>query len=176
MLKTLFRPSARQSRARVLSTAASSANAKQTFFITGAQGFLGSWVINELTQSKTLALSNARVFAFDLPSAGDRISRQVLQRPYPGHFEQLHGDIADKSAVQKAIDHAQPTHVIHLAGLQVPTCRANPQLGSLVNVTGTLNVFQAVQNVKVVALLICDRFAHRAMTGRKARELCGVRI
>ena len=39
----------------------------------------------------------------------------------------------------------QITHVIHLAGLQVPTCRADPILGAKVNVLGTLAVFEAVR-------------------------------
>src|SRR5262249_22821096 len=37
------------------------------------------------------------------------------------------------------------THVVHLAGLQVPTCRADPLLGARVNVLGTLAVFEAVR-------------------------------
>ena len=41
-------------------------------------------------------------------------------------------------------DHAI-TNVIHLAALQVPFCRADPPLGAQVNVTGTVNVFEAVK-------------------------------
>jgi nucleoside-diphosphate-sugar epimerase len=37
------------------------------------------------------------------------------------------------------------SHLVHLAGLQVPTCRANPILGAQVNVLGTLAVFEAVR-------------------------------
>ena len=36
-------------------------------------------------------------------------------------------------------------HVIHLAALQVPFCRADPPLGARVNVLGTINVFEAVK-------------------------------
>ena len=41
----------------------------------------------------------------------------------------------------------RPRHhnVIHLAALQVPFCRADPPLGALVNVVGTVNVFEAVK-------------------------------
>jgi nucleoside-diphosphate-sugar epimerase len=35
--------------------------------------------------------------------------------------------------------------VIHLAGLQVPTCKSDPPLGALVNVVGTMNVFEAAR-------------------------------
>src|SRR5205085_2088668 len=37
------------------------------------------------------------------------------------------------------------SHVVHLAGLQVPVCRADPLLGAKVNVLGTLAVFEAVR-------------------------------
>ena len=37
------------------------------------------------------------------------------------------------------------THVIHLAGLQLPFCAADPPLGATVNVVGTVNVFEAVR-------------------------------
>ena len=38
-----------------------------------------------------------------------------------------------------------PDAVIHLAGLQIPTCRDNPVLGAHVNLVGTLNVFEAAK-------------------------------
>jgi nucleoside-diphosphate-sugar epimerase len=37
------------------------------------------------------------------------------------------------------------THIVHLAGLQVPFCRANPSLGAAVNVVGTVNIFEAAR-------------------------------
>ena len=38
-----------------------------------------------------------------------------------------------------------PTHIVHLAGLQVPFVAANPVLGALVNVAGTVRVFEAAR-------------------------------
>ena len=43
------------------------------------------------------------------------------------------------------IDADEITNVIHLAALQVPFCRADPPRGALVNVVGTVNVFEAVR-------------------------------
>jgi nucleoside-diphosphate-sugar epimerase len=43
------------------------------------------------------------------------------------------------------IEKFEVSRVIHLAGLQVPTCRADPRLGALVNVVGTVNVFEAAR-------------------------------
>ncbi len=47
-----------------------------------------------------------------------------------------------------AAERAGATHLLHLAGLQVPTCRANPLLGARVNVLGTLAVFDAAATLK----------------------------
>jgi nucleoside-diphosphate-sugar epimerase len=35
--------------------------------------------------------------------------------------------------------------VVHLAGLQLPFCAADPPLGAMVNVVGTVNVFEAIR-------------------------------
>src|ERR1019366_2835007 len=37
------------------------------------------------------------------------------------------------------------THIIHLAGLQIPSCIADPIQGAMVNVIGTLNVFEVAR-------------------------------
>jgi nucleoside-diphosphate-sugar epimerase len=55
------------------------------------------------------------------------------------------GDVTDLPHLRHAIDDHEITHVIHLAGLQVPVCRADPLLGAKVNVLGTLSMFEAVR-------------------------------
>jgi nucleoside-diphosphate-sugar epimerase len=55
------------------------------------------------------------------------------------------GDVTDLPALSRLIRDEQITHVIHLAGLQVPSCRADPILGARVNILGTLAVFEAVR-------------------------------
>ena len=39
-----------------------------------------------------------------------------------------------------------PTHIVHLAGLQVPFVAADPVLGALVNVAGTVRVLEAARH------------------------------
>jgi UDP-glucuronate 4-epimerase len=55
------------------------------------------------------------------------------------------GDLTDLDAVERALAEHEITHVVHLAALQVPFCKADPMLGAQVNVTGTVNVFEAVK-------------------------------
>ena len=55
------------------------------------------------------------------------------------------GDITDLAEVERVLDAREITNVIHLAALQVPFCRADPPRGALVNVVGTVNVFEAAR-------------------------------
>ena len=38
------------------------------------------------------------------------------------------------------------THIVHLAAVLMPFCQANPVAGGLVNVIGTLNLFEAARD------------------------------
>ena len=55
------------------------------------------------------------------------------------------GDITDLALVERTFDEHGISSVIPLAALQVPFSRANPPLGALVNVVGTVNLFEAVK-------------------------------
>jgi nucleoside-diphosphate-sugar epimerase len=57
------------------------------------------------------------------------------------------GDITDGASVLSALGESGATNVIHLAGLLVPTCKADPVTGALENVAGTLNVFEAARQL-----------------------------
>ncbi len=57
----------------------------------------------------------------------------------------LQGDITQFKDVEKAIVDHGITHVLHLAGIQVPFCAADPVRGAMINVVGTLNVFEVAR-------------------------------
>lgn len=106
--------------------------------VTGGQGFLGAYVIKDLLQK------GAVVEVLDLKAAPE-ILEQVLSAEELSRFSFQLLDIADGAKVKDAIVKFRPTAVIHLAGVQIPTVRANPALGVAVNVLGTVNVFEAVR-------------------------------
>lgn len=54
-------------------------------------------------------------------------------------------NITDFKGLHNLFQEFQPTHVLHLAGIQVPTCKKNPPFGALINVVGTANVFEAAK-------------------------------
>lgn len=115
---------------------------KPTFLITGAQGFIGAWVVKRLLEQTAGGGNAPGVIVFDR-SADARRLKQIMNDDELARPRFVTGDIAEPSAVERVINDHGVTHIIHLAGLQVPSCRADPRLGALVNVIGTLNVFEA---------------------------------
>ena len=108
------------------------------YLITGALGCLGAWTVRALLHG------GAEVTTFDLGTDQRRL-RQLLDDEALGRVRSVTGDLTDRVAVRAAVEDHDIDHVIHLGALQVPFCRADPVAGALVNVVGTVNVFEAVK-------------------------------
>ena len=108
------------------------------FLITGGQGFFGAWI------AKRLLAEGASFVITDLRADGS-ILDQVLGPDIAGQLDLRLGDITDPAFVEGLVADVCPGRIIHLAGLQVPTCRKDPVLGARVNILGTLNVFEAAR-------------------------------
>ena len=106
--------------------------------ITGGYGFIGAWII------RTLLNRGDHVCVFDLKEDPRRL-RLILPEADVAKVRFLPGDVTDLAGLTAVLREHDITHVIHLAGLQVPTCRADPLLGAKVNVLGTLAVFEAIK-------------------------------
>jgi len=77
----------------------------------------------------------------------DKIVTQILSSKETSQLNRVYGDIANADTLNSVVRDAKPTHIIHLAGLQIPTCRTNPVRGAMVNIIGTLNVFEAAKGL-----------------------------
>ena len=115
--------------------------ANQTFLITGAHGFIGAWIVKRLLERGT------RVVIFDKSSDAQRL-RLIMSEEEISQAEVVTGDITEAGSLSPVIDRFEVTNLIHLAGLQVPTCRSDPRLGAMVNVIGTINVFEAARQAR----------------------------
>lgn len=109
------------------------------YLVTGAHGFIGAWVV------KRLLGEGVGVVIFDQSADPHRL-RLMMDDDEISQAAVITGDITDGDLVSRIVEENRITHIIHLAGLQVPTCRANPRLGALVNVVGAINVFEAAKN------------------------------
>ena len=106
--------------------------------VTGALGCLGA-----LTTKALLDLGEEPV-GYDLGGDDARL-RLILDEAELARVTLVQGDVTDGEALGRTLDEHAITHVVHLAALQVPFCRADPALGARVNVLGTVVVFEAVK-------------------------------
>ena len=120
------------------SSSNSGKEARPRFLITGAKGFIGAWVV------KSLVERGDRPVILDLDTDSHRLEA-LLSHDRMAMVSFVAGDVTKLEDVDRAVAEHGITHVIHLAALQVPPCAANPPLGAMVNVVGTLNVFEAAK-------------------------------
>jgi nucleoside-diphosphate-sugar epimerase len=106
--------------------------------VTGALGCLGAWTL------KALVELGEEPVGFDLGTDDARL-RLVLADEERAKVTLVAGDITDGEAVGGTLDEHAITHVVHLAALQVPFCRADPERGARVNVHGTVVVLEAIK-------------------------------
>lgn len=130
---------------------------QEHFFITGGMGCIGAWVIRNLVQA------GIHVTVFDMSSDRHRLEL-IMSEQEIGQATFVQGDITDTTAVSQAISQSAATHIIHLAALQVPFCKANPPLGAAVNVVGTMNVFEAAKRANIPQVVYASSVA---VYGRK---------
>lgn len=106
--------------------------------LTGGYGCIGAWIASQLLER------GDSVAIYDLKEDPRRL-RLVMPDERIAQSRFIPGDVTDLANLRQTIEREKISHVIHLAGLQVPVCRANPILGATVNVVGTLAVFEAVR-------------------------------
>lgn len=98
-------------------------------------GCIGAWTIYNLFKQ------DQRVVGFDLSSDPYRL-KLLMSDEEIARVPLLQGDISDFGQVERVVLDRGITHIVHLAALQVPFCKADPVLGARVNVVGTVNVFE----------------------------------
>jgi nucleoside-diphosphate-sugar epimerase len=108
------------------------------FLVTGAKGFIGAWIVKELIEQ------GGRPYVFDIDRASHRLTSLLTDEELAG-LPFIQGDVTNLADVDRAVAGHGITHVIHLAGIQVPGCAADPVRGAIVNVVGTLNVFEVAR-------------------------------
>ena len=122
------------------------------FFITGAVGCIGVWVLRNLVRE------GIPVSVLDLDTKHHRLPL-VLNQDEMARINFIHGDVSDYSTLENAIKSCDATHIIHLAALQLPFCKADPVAGARVNVVGTVNMFEAAKRLGIKKLVYASSTA-----------------
>lgn len=121
------------------------------FLVTGAMGFIGAWV------TRGLLREGAAVTVFDMATNPQRL-KLLLNPEELARVRFVAGDITDTEGVARVISDGI-THIIHLAALQVPFCKADPVLGARVNVVGTVNIFEGAKRAGIKHLAYASSIA-----------------
>jgi nucleoside-diphosphate-sugar epimerase len=109
--------------------------------LTGGYGCIGSWI------TRNLLARGDQVWIYDLKEDPRRL-RLILPEEQVQQVAFVAGDVTDLNRLREVLEKNRITHLVHLAGLQVPVCRVDPLLGAKVNVLGTLVVFEAVRQLQ----------------------------
>src|SRR5262245_50956726 len=103
--------------------------------VTGANGCIGSWVVKNLLDRGLDVLiydADPNPARLGLIASDDYVRRVAVET----------GAIEDTARVKAVVKEKGITHIVHLAAALMPVCQAQPVLGGLVDVVGTLNVFE----------------------------------
>ncbi len=111
----------------------------ERFLVTGAGGCIGAWAVRRLLDA------GVEVIATDLNEDLRRF-RLVSHPQGEDKLDFVALDVTATKAVADLVAERDITHIVHLAGLQVPFCAADPPLGAMVNVVGTVNIFEAARH------------------------------
>lgn len=109
-----------------------------TYLVTGGMGCIGAWTLYHLVQQGKKAVN------FDISEDRHRLD-WLMDADEQEAITFVKGDLTNTEQVKAVVAEQGITHIIHLGALQVPMCRANPVLGANVNVTGTINIFEAAK-------------------------------
>ncbi len=111
---------------------------EERFLVTGATGCIGAWTVKNLVREgvfTSVLVRGGSIHRLRLIMEDDEIKRVRF----------VTGDITDIAMIRDALVEHGITHIIHLAAMQLPFCKADPPLGAAVNVGGTVNIFEAAK-------------------------------
>jgi nucleoside-diphosphate-sugar epimerase len=116
------------------------------FFVTGASGCIGGWVVKNLIES------GEEVFALVRGGSLQKLSLIMPENEIAG-IHIVKGDITDAALLSACMEEERIERIIHLAAMQLPLCRAYPRSGARVNVEGTINIFEAAKRSGIKSLV-----------------------
>ena len=107
--------------------------------VTGGQGCIGAWVIKRLLDR------GADVVMYDIDPTPRRLSL-IASPDEIARITVRVGRVEDTASVRSLVHDEGITHIVHLAAVLMPFCQQQPVTGAMVNVIGTLSLFEAARD------------------------------
>lgn len=112
----------------------------KNMLITGADGFVGSYLAEELLKN------GSNVYGLIQRGTGDLYSKNLTDHGIENDLNIIEGDLTDITSLANALDESEPDYVFHLAAQSfVPASFQNPLGTQMVNCIGTANLLDAIR-------------------------------
>ncbi len=138
----------------------------ESYLVTGGTGCIGAWVVGSLVRESipvTVLTAHRRIDRLRLVLAEDELARVTL----------VDGDVADVGRLEAAARQSGANRLIHLAGMQLPLCAADPFEGSRVNVSGTVAVFEVARRLGIRTVVYASSAAVYGPASRYPHAIVG---
>jgi GDPmannose 4,6-dehydratase len=112
----------------------------KNILITGADGFVGSYLAEELINN------GSNVHGLIQRGTGDLYSKNLTDHGIENSLNLIEGDLTDITSLANALDISEPDYVFHLAAQSfVPASFQNPLGTQMINCIGTANLLDAIR-------------------------------
>ncbi|MBZ2166394.1 GDP-mannose 4,6-dehydratase [Methanobacterium spitsbergense] len=112
----------------------------KNILITGADGFVGSYLAEELLKN------GSDVYGLIQRGTGDLYSKNLTDHGLEKDLKIIEGDLTDITSLANALDESEPDYVFHLAAQSfVPASFKNPLATQMINGIGTANLLDAIR-------------------------------
>jgi UDP-glucuronate 4-epimerase len=118
----------------------------ERYLVTGGTGCIGSWVVRNLVRESvpvTVLTSHGNL---------DRLAL-ILSAKELASVEVVSGDITDLALLEETGRRRGINRIVHLAGMLLPLCAADPVAGAKVNVDGTVTMFELARRLGIGRLV-----------------------
>ena len=108
--------------------------------ITGADGFVGSYLAEELLKN------DSNVYGLIQKGTGDLYTKNLKDHGIEDALKLIEGDLTDITSLANALDISEPDYLFHLAAQSfVPASFKNPLGTQIINCIGTANLLDAIR-------------------------------
>ena len=128
-------------------------------FVTGATGFLGSWMVRDLRRHGAFVVGLVRDLPAEPMLRGDPLARPDVI---------VHGDIQDFDTLLRAINEYEAETVLHLAAQPLVGVALRDPRGTLeTNIRGSWNLLEACRRIPTVKRIV-PRLQRQGLRHRRA--------